>query len=90
MCLQLADQSVRYPAGIAENIPVMIRDFFVLMDFVVLDMEVDKKIPLILEDHSLAPQMHTSTWEQEKFNSTLIWDPGEIQLQAKSRAMLDN
>jgi hypothetical protein len=24
MCLQLADQSVRYPAGIAENIPVKI------------------------------------------------------------------
>jgi hypothetical protein len=26
----------------------MIRDFFVLMDFMVLEMEVDKKIPLIL------------------------------------------
>jgi hypothetical protein len=24
MCLQLADQSIRYPAGIAENIPVKI------------------------------------------------------------------
>jgi hypothetical protein len=38
MCLQLANQSVRYPVGIAENIPVKIRKFFVPMDFVVLDM----------------------------------------------------
>jgi len=42
------DQSVRYPIGIAENIPVKIRDFFIPVDFVVLDMEVEKKIPLIL------------------------------------------
>jgi hypothetical protein len=38
MCLQLADQSVSYPLGIAENIPVKIREFFVPVDFVVLDM----------------------------------------------------
>ena len=41
MCLQLADQSVRYPAGIAENISVKIRNFFVLVDFVVLDRKED-------------------------------------------------
>ena len=29
MCLQLADQSVHYPVGIAENILVKIRKFFV-------------------------------------------------------------
>jgi hypothetical protein len=49
MCLQLADQSVRYPAGIAEDIPVRVRDFFVPVDFVVLDMDVDTRTPLILE-----------------------------------------
>jgi hypothetical protein len=48
MCLQLADQSVRYPAGIAENVPVKIWNFFIHVDFVVLDMEVDAKTPLIL------------------------------------------
>ena len=47
-CLQLADQSVRYPAGVAENIPVKIRNFLIPVDFVVLDMEVDTKTPLIL------------------------------------------
>ena len=48
MCLQLADQSVRYPTGIAENILVKIRNFFVPLDFVVLDMQEDMKTPLIL------------------------------------------
>jgi hypothetical protein len=48
MCLQLADQSVRYPAGIAEDIPVRVRDFFVPVDFVILNMDVDTRTPLIL------------------------------------------
>jgi hypothetical protein len=48
MCLQLADQSVRYPAGVAENIPVKIRNFLIPVGFIVLDMEVDTKTPLIL------------------------------------------
>ena len=48
MCLQLADQSIQHPAGIAEDIPVKIRNFFVPVDFFILDMEVDTKTPLIL------------------------------------------
>ena len=34
--------------GIAENVPVKIWNFFIPVDFVVLDMEVDAKTPLIL------------------------------------------
>ena len=48
MCLQLADQSVRYPIGIIDNILVQMRNFFVPIDFVVLDMKEDMKTPLIL------------------------------------------
>jgi len=48
MCLQLADQSVRYPTGMAENILVKIQNFFVPVDFVVLDMQEDMKTPLII------------------------------------------
>jgi len=44
MCLQLADQSLRYPLGIAENIKVKIREFF---DFMVLDMHPDSRMSLI-------------------------------------------
>ena len=48
MHLQLADSSVRYPEGIAEDIPVRVRDYFIPVDFVVLDMEISKETPLIL------------------------------------------
>ena len=48
MCLHLANQSVRYLAGIVENIPIKIQNFFVPVDFVVLDMHEDMKTPLIL------------------------------------------
>jgi hypothetical protein len=34
--------------GIAENIPVKISDFFVPVDFMVLDMQPDSKVSLIL------------------------------------------
>ena len=52
MCLQLADQSVRYPTGITENISVKIRNFFVPLNFVVLDMQEDMKTPSYLGDPS--------------------------------------
>jgi hypothetical protein len=48
MCLQLADQSIRYPHGVAENVPVKIRDFFIPVDFIVLDMEAGATNSLIL------------------------------------------
>ncbi|KAJ1279048.1 hypothetical protein BS78_04G125400 [Paspalum vaginatum] len=48
MCLQLVDQSIRRPAGIAEDVPVKIRNFLIPVDFVVLDMDIDAKTPLIL------------------------------------------
>jgi hypothetical protein len=48
MCLQLADQSLRYPIGIAKDILVNIRGFFIPVDFVILEMHLDSKVSLIL------------------------------------------
>ena len=48
MQLQLADSSVRHPEGIAEEVPVRVRDCFVPVDFVVLDMDNQKETILIL------------------------------------------
>jgi hypothetical protein len=48
MHLQLADQLIRHPVGIAKDIPVKIRSSFVPVDFVVLEMDVCRQIPLIL------------------------------------------
>ena len=69
MCLQLADQTVRYPTGIAENVPVKIRNFFISVDFIVLDMEVDAKTPFILG----RPLLSTA-------NAHIDVGAGEIQL----------
>jgi hypothetical protein len=49
MHLQLADQSIQRPVGIAKDIPVRIRNSFIPMDFVVLEMDVYHQILLILE-----------------------------------------
>ena len=46
--LQLADQSIKYPCGIIEDVLVRVDKFFFLADFVVLDMEEDQEVPLIL------------------------------------------
>ena len=48
MCLELADNSVRYPLGIAEDVPVKIGEHLVPIDFVILDMGEGSKAPLIL------------------------------------------
>ncbi|WVZ58743.1 hypothetical protein U9M48_008983 [Paspalum notatum var. saurae] len=48
MCLQLVNQSIQHPAGIAEYVPVKIRNFLIPVDFVVLDIEIDAKTLLIL------------------------------------------
>jgi hypothetical protein len=70
MCLQLADKSIRCPIGIAENIPVKIREFFVPVDFVVLDMQPDSKVSLILGRPFLSTvNAHIDVGEGEiKFN----------------------
>jgi hypothetical protein len=49
MHLQLADQLIWRPDGIAEDFPVRIMNSIVPMDFIVLEMDVCHQIPLILE-----------------------------------------
>jgi hypothetical protein len=46
--VQLVDQSIRRPVGIMKDIPVRIRNSFVPVDFMVLEMDVYRQIPLIL------------------------------------------
>nr|KYP43990.1 hypothetical protein KK1_034512 [Cajanus cajan] len=48
MTLHLADKSIKYPHGIVEDLLVKVDKFFFLVDFVVMDMEEDSKVPLIL------------------------------------------
>ncbi|GJZ86959.1 reverse transcriptase domain-containing protein [Tanacetum coccineum] len=48
MGVRLADRSYQYPVGIAENMLVEVGKFTFPVDFVILEMEEDSKIPLIL------------------------------------------
>ncbi|GJR73242.1 reverse transcriptase domain-containing protein [Tanacetum coccineum] len=48
MTLELATQTVAYPAGIAEDVFVQLGKFTFPADFVVVDYEVDPRVPLIL------------------------------------------
>ncbi|GJX43786.1 reverse transcriptase domain-containing protein [Tanacetum coccineum] len=43
-----ADRSFQYPIGIAENMLLKVGKFTFLVDFVILEMEEDSKVPLIL------------------------------------------
>ncbi|KAG9458445.1 hypothetical protein H6P81_002953 [Aristolochia fimbriata] len=52
--LQFADRSTKIPEGIMEDVLVKIQDFIYPCDFVVLDMEVDKNLPIILARPFLA------------------------------------
>ncbi|GJU43270.1 reverse transcriptase domain-containing protein [Tanacetum coccineum] len=48
MTLELASRSVAYPAGIAKDVFVQVGKFMFLADFVVVDYDVDLRVPLIL------------------------------------------
>ncbi|GKD96190.1 DNA-directed DNA polymerase [Tanacetum coccineum] len=48
LTIELADMTVNYPKGIAENVLVGIRKFVFPVDFIILDMPKDIKVPLIL------------------------------------------
>ncbi|XP_061336658.1 uncharacterized protein LOC133283758 [Gastrolobium bilobum] len=46
--LQLANKSITYPEGKIENVLVRVDKFIFLADFIVLDFEADKEVPLLL------------------------------------------
>ncbi|GKD15536.1 reverse transcriptase domain-containing protein [Tanacetum coccineum] len=48
MTLKLADRSITYPKGLAEDVFVKVRKFHFPTDFIVVDFEADPRVPLIL------------------------------------------
>jgi len=48
MTLQLADRSLKYPYGVAEDVLVKVDKFMFPVDFVIMDIEEDSEVPLIL------------------------------------------
>ena len=52
--LQLADRSLKHPRGVIEGVLVKVDKFIFPTNFIVLDMEEDKEIPIILGRSFLA------------------------------------
>ncbi|GJX93484.1 DNA-directed DNA polymerase [Tanacetum coccineum] len=48
MSLELADRSIQYPRGIIENVLIKVDKFILPIDFVILDMPEDSRVPIIL------------------------------------------
>lgn len=48
MTLQLADWSVRKPRGVVQDVLIRVGKLIILVDFIVLDVDDDVKVPLIL------------------------------------------
>ncbi|GKE64291.1 DNA-directed DNA polymerase [Tanacetum coccineum] len=48
MSLELLDRSVQYPRGIVENVLIKVDKFVLPIDFVILDMPEDSRVPIIL------------------------------------------
>ncbi|XP_059288757.1 uncharacterized protein LOC132042155 [Lycium ferocissimum] len=48
MRLQMADRSIKRPGGAVDNVPVRVGKFLLPADFVILDCDVDREIPIIL------------------------------------------
>ncbi|GJT07340.1 DNA-directed DNA polymerase [Tanacetum coccineum] len=48
MSLELADRSIQYPRGIIKNVLIKVDKFVLPIDFVILDMPEDSRVPIIL------------------------------------------
>nr|GEW85140.1 hypothetical protein [Tanacetum cinerariifolium] len=48
MSLELADRSIQYPRGIVKNVLIKVDKFVLRIDFVMLDMTKDSRVPIIL------------------------------------------
>ncbi|GKB72967.1 reverse transcriptase domain-containing protein [Tanacetum coccineum] len=76
MTLELANRSVAYPVGIAEDVFVKVGKFHFLADFVVVDYDVDPRIPLILG----RPFLRTAQALIDVHEEELILREGDEQL----------
>jgi len=48
MTLQLAVRSIKFPYGVDEDLLENVGKFYILVDFIIMDIEEDVEVPLIL------------------------------------------
>ena len=56
--LQLVNRPIKYPRGVIEDVLVKMKKLYFPTDFIVLNMEEDKEVPLILDVHFLQLPLH--------------------------------
>ncbi|CAL1412545.1 unnamed protein product [Linum trigynum] len=76
MSIQLADQFIVHPRGIVEDLLVKVDRFFYHVDFVVLDIKEDAKVPLILG----RPFLATAKALIDVHDGTLVLRDGEERI----------
>nr|GEU46860.1 reverse transcriptase domain-containing protein [Tanacetum cinerariifolium] len=79
MNLELVNQSVAYPVGVAEDVFVKVGKFHFLDDFVVVDYDVDPRVPLILGRPFLKMaraliDLHDEEYDDESVNQIDVID----------------
>ncbi|GJV20704.1 retrovirus-related pol polyprotein from transposon TNT 1-94 [Tanacetum coccineum] len=80
LTVELADRTVKYPKGIAENVLVGIGKFVFTVDFIILDMPEDIKVPLILR----RPFLSTACAKIDVFKRNITLRFGEEKIFFKS------
>ncbi|GJR52946.1 hypothetical protein Tco_1403467 [Tanacetum coccineum] len=91
LTVELADRTVKYPKGVAENILVGIRKFTFLLDFIILDMPKDIKVPLILERpflstaHDFAVLENMEDYRDEGMGDVIFGEPFLREVGIKAR-----
>nr|GEV89125.1 hypothetical protein [Tanacetum cinerariifolium] len=80
LIVELADRTVKYPKGIAKNVPVGIGKFIFPIDFIILDMPEDIKVPLILK----IPFLSTAHAKISVFKRKITLIVGEEKIIRKS------
>ncbi|GKB25948.1 putative ribonuclease H-like domain-containing protein [Tanacetum coccineum] len=80
LTVELANRIVKYPKGIAENILVRIGKFTFLVDFIILDIPEDIKVPLILR----RPFLFTAHVKIDVYKRKITLRVGEENINIKS------
>ncbi|GJV29727.1 hypothetical protein Tco_1386175 [Tanacetum coccineum] len=80
LTVELADRTMKYPKGIAENVLVGIGKFTFLVDFIILDMPEDIKVPLILR----RPFLSTARAKIDVYKRKITLKVGEENIIFKS------
>jgi len=52
--IQLTNQSIKYPPGMSEDVPLQVGKYFIPCTFVIMEMQQDSQILIILEQPFLA------------------------------------